>query len=731
MLRKILFISSVTLLFLTIPYPALADVSAQLKEAGTLVKNKQYEQAEAIYQQIVTAFPDTNEALEAQKQLTLVYITSDRQQEADAAFEKLIASFSEHKGIAEAVWQIARKYNESKKNEKALQLHQYNVDHFSRDKYAMWSQVEIVYSHIRSGNFAAADAGFDKLLTAFSGQPTLPKEIYQVARKYADLKRNDKSLELYQYNIDRFPKDMYAMWSQIEIIKSYMGTGEPAADAAVDKLLTVFSGQPTLPKEVYQIANSYNESKQYNRARRLYQHIIDNWPQSSQVLFAQSGLVWSSIALGNDPNTEAAVDKLLTNFSKDPNAAKPISDIADFYRQAKNYRNACELYQHIADHWPKTEQGIWAQANLIKSYHDLGEMEAAEAAVGKLLANFSDNSLIARVVWDTARYYRGLNKYEKALQLHRYNADHFSGDMYAMWSQVEIIKYHIRDANEPAADAAFNKLLAVFYQQPTISKEIYEVADEYDKVGRYDKANQLYQYVVEDWPGSTGEMWVKASIAKLNIALGDDASVHDIIDNLIADFNDQARLPQAIFQIGEEYYYKAMADATQGRTNQADANFVKTLSVWDRIIIQMPDSNSTATAHAYYFSAGCYRKLGKYEKAVEHFQTVVDTWPNYQYAWSAQCLIGECYEKLRDSGAISEAEANPLIEQAYQAVIEKYPDCSLVGHACLKLGDMYLQKGSRDEAVACLELFLAKAHPDDPRREMVKARLEKLGGYNK
>jgi len=109
---KILFISLVTLLFLTtILHPAYADASAQLKEAGMLVKNKQYQQAEAVYKQIVTAFPDTNEALEAQKQLTCVYIATDRQQEADAAFEKLLSNFSEHKDIAEAVCLIAKRYN--------------------------------------------------------------------------------------------------------------------------------------------------------------------------------------------------------------------------------------------------------------------------------------------------------------------------------------------------------------------------------------------------------------------------------------------------------------------------------------------------------------------------------------------------------------------------------------------------------------------------------------------
>ena len=80
MAGKVFLTSSIILLFAGITYPVFADVSAQLKEAETFQKNGDYGQAEAIYRQIVTDYPGTNDALEAQKQLTLIYIATDRQQ---------------------------------------------------------------------------------------------------------------------------------------------------------------------------------------------------------------------------------------------------------------------------------------------------------------------------------------------------------------------------------------------------------------------------------------------------------------------------------------------------------------------------------------------------------------------------------------------------------------------------------------------------------------------------
>jgi len=191
-------------------------------------------------------------------------------------------------------------------------------------------------------------------------------------------------------------------------------------------------------------------------------------------------------------------------------------------------------------------------------------------------------------------------------------------------------------------------------------------------------------------------------------------------------------LAQTIFTLGEEYYNKALNP--QGNANLLQTKpkeyYQKALTVWERIITQLPFSEPY-TAHAYCFSAACYRELGRYEKAVEYFQKVVDSWPDYEYAWSAQCLIGECYEELRNSGGISKAEAEPEIEGAYQAVIDNYPDCSLVGYAYLKLSDIYLQKGDRDEAIVYFELFLETAEPADPRIDAIKTRLEQLGGQTR
>jgi len=203
MVKKILFISLVLfgLLLSTVPRECFADALAQLQQADAYMKDKNYEQAEAIYQQIVTDFPDSNDALEAQKQLTILYIKQDNQPQADAALQKLLTNFSERNGIAEAVNKVADHYRWSRQYEEARRLYQDVVDNWPDDEYAIWSQKSLATSNIQLGDDPNAAAAIEKLLTNFSEHKQIARAVYNVARTYSISKRYEKACELYQYVI--------------------------------------------------------------------------------------------------------------------------------------------------------------------------------------------------------------------------------------------------------------------------------------------------------------------------------------------------------------------------------------------------------------------------------------------------------------------------------------------------------------------------------------------------
>jgi len=288
MAGKVFLTSSIILLFAGITHPVFADVSAQFKEAEDNVKNTNYAEAEKIYRQIVTDYPGTNDALEAQKQLTLIYIATDRQQEADAAFNKLLANFSGHKDIAQAVHDIAYRYRCANKQDKANQIDQYVVETWSQSDCAVLAQMDLAKSYVNLGEMEGAEAAVNKLFTDFSGNALIARAVHDVAQQYRGTQKYEKANELYQYVVDNWPKAEHALWAQADLIKSYLALADdPNAEAAVEKLLANFNDNPLIARAVWDTGQYYRDLKKYEMANKLYQHVVQTWPKAEHAVWAQ------------------------------------------------------------------------------------------------------------------------------------------------------------------------------------------------------------------------------------------------------------------------------------------------------------------------------------------------------------------------------------------------------------------------------------------------------------
>jgi len=189
---------------------------------------------------------------------------------------------------------------------------------------------------------------------------------------------------------------------------------------------------------------------------------------------------------------------------------------------------------------------------------------------------------------------------------------------------------------------------------------------------------------MQRWPGSD-----EAKKARLDIRAADVFALvrgerHDevlaAIDELIADFAGDAYLPYIVWITGEEYYYEdALIFENQELIAKAQDYFQKATSVWERVITDFPDSNYAADA--YFYSARCFSRIGEYSKAIDLYNVVAGIWPEREFAWDAQFLIGQHYQKLADMGELSRSAADVQTRDAYERLVEKYPDCPAAMYA--------------------------------------------------
>ncbi len=315
---------------------------------------------------------------------------------------------------------------------------------------------------------------------------------------------------------------------------------------------------------------------------------------------------------------------------KETIASLPEFEQAETYEKQGNHRGAEDIYKTIVKDYAGSDQSLEAQKKLIMLHTSREELQEAKAAFDELVKSFSGHKLIPGTVYRIAEHATRQDEHEMASQLYQYIVDNWPNQYYEIWAQSGVVISNIALGNMKGAEAAVDRLLTDFYENDGIAATIYDIAYQYKRFEEYERARQLYQYVLDTWPKCPYITWSKVGLAQSNIGLGDTITAETIIDGLIAGF---------------------------------DANTSN-------------DSNLLpAAAEVFCYAGDCYRRLGKYEKSNNCYQKVIDGCPDYEYTWNALFMIGDNYQELKKLGAILESNADTKTEAVYEQLLEKYPDC--------------------------------------------------------
>jgi len=143
-----------------------------------------YIKARDLYQYIVTNWPTTNRAVNAQGRVADCCILLGDETGAQAAYDKLLADFGGRTNVAKAVDHVANAYRAMRNYTKAKQLYQHIATSWPTAEYAVKTQSDVIRCSILLGDEAGAQAAYDGMLAAFGNHPRLPESMYFVAEEY-------------------------------------------------------------------------------------------------------------------------------------------------------------------------------------------------------------------------------------------------------------------------------------------------------------------------------------------------------------------------------------------------------------------------------------------------------------------------------------------------------------------------------------------------------------------
>ena len=174
---------------------------------------------------------------------------------------------------------------------------------------AMWAQRGIVNMDIKSGNYAAAEGGIATMVGKYPDHNDVPQALQWLGNDYYKVKEYAKAANSYGYVVDNWPASEYALGAQKGLILSRVNLkDDPNTNAAIDDLFVKFAGRGDVARAAAEVADECRRDlAAYAPARRLYEKLLAQYPESKQAMRAQRGIVNIDIKAGNYEAAEAGI----------------------------------------------------------------------------------------------------------------------------------------------------------------------------------------------------------------------------------------------------------------------------------------------------------------------------------------------------------------------------------------------------------------------------------------
>jgi TolA-binding protein len=512
--------------------------------------------------------------------------------------------------------------------------------------------------------------------------------------------------QLYQDMVTARPGDSQVIWLKMGVaIASVHLTDDPSTDAVLQNIIAQHGSDGRAVEVLNHIAWACRNLKQYNKALTIYQYAVNNWPEKDRVAFAQHGIVICQLGLGNPQEADAALNVLLQKFGKDKNISKMVLWAASGYSDAGEVERASKVFELLVQNYPDTQEAVEAQSALAITSVQAEDRNRIEPAIQTLLTKFPPSQTKAlglhnvanTIGWKLFGYAGGSRHgpdmpalFDKCLfAIANYTQATWPGSGWAMWAERDLATAAIQRGDDPNAEAAIGRLTANHATRKDTPAALDFLADYCLELRKHNEAETVYQHLVKAYPTHELILLAKAGLGVVQIRQGNDSGAEAIFQKVLTDYANHPRLAEAINLMAEGYRDGAMAAeleqrnqpgnipyavriATEGRPEIVKSYYRRAIEKWEIIISQLPVS-ADITPIAYTFASEAYDCIGDSKKALEYFSIVAEQYPAYQHADYALFMVSRTWQRLHEQGVATESQAWPMIVQASETLLNRYP----------------------------------------------------------
>lgn len=520
---------------------------------------------------------------------------------AELKLDALKDNYSGNADLEGAIFDVMFSYRRACRYDDHKQLCQYFLDNYPRsnlaESVALWIRTYDITDVISGGNYDTAETMTDQLILDFAKASHLPDRIYDIARAFKRSGEIQYSNDFYQYIIINYPESPAAKNASLQITNdevlymidqgSYVQAG-----SAVEQMKVDFASSPSISNKLYHIADRFQRSGESERAKALYQYILDNYPDCSCArssgLFVNSFEINDVIARGSYDMAIAKTEQLQTDFADSPYLSGWLYGIAGNFYRAGQTEKAKNTYQYIVNNFSGSvdaeNASLWINTFDIKDLISGGNYTQAEEAIYQLKADFSDISQLPGNLYILADEFDRTGQINTALDIYEYIVNNYPNSSKALISGLYINSHSIgtliEQGNYEQAREAVTQLRTDFTDNPYLADSLYGIAGSFWKEGQRQSSKDIHQYIVNNFSNEavarSSEFILKRMDISEMIEVGNYIDADFKIAELRKNDFDNDLLSAALFDFGQ--HYESLSDIETAKT------------FYNEIVIDCPDS---------------------------------------------------------------------------------------------------------------------------------------------
>lgn len=323
-----------------------------------------------------------------------------------------------------AAYQKAISYGFVERNDSKIQDLSSFINKYPRSSYRDDALYELGNTYLAMENTTQAIEAYNRLIRDVSGSAFVPQAILKQGLIYYNSSQNDKALERFKKVVSDFPNTPESMQAVSSARLVYIDMGRTDEYARwVRNVDFVEVTDADLDNTTFESAEKQYLNNNTAAAKTSLAGYLQSFPNGLNALKANFYL--AQLQFRDDQKDQAVkhyrfvVEKPRSEFSE-----QALARLSQIYLEKRNYKDALPLLKRLENEADFDQNKIYAQSNLMKSYHELKDYNQAVVYAEKVLANPTiDNNvksdaqiIIARSAMQTGNESRAKNAYAEVMK---------------------------------------------------------------------------------------------------------------------------------------------------------------------------------------------------------------------------------------------------------------------------------------------------------------------------